>query len=165
MDQNRDTVTETTEFLHSLGVKEVGVDRVRSFGRATEVARIDENQALSELCGSCWRDSVCISPDGRVAPCIMAKQWTVGSVLEMDLAQIVHGPALRDVRQKIHDEVWMPKLSASGAIPTSIHKPGELVNCGPGCQPNCVPMCNPQCSPNCSPCFPYGKCNPDLFGG
>lgn len=33
------------------------------------------------------------------------------------------------------------------------------------CDPNCVPRCVPQCSPNCRPCFPYGKCNPDLFCG
>lgn len=28
------------------------------------------------------------------------------------------------------------------------------------CDPNCVPVC----SPSCSPCFPFGKCNPKLFG-
>ncbi len=35
--------------------------------------------------------------------------------------------------------------------------------CNPECNPNCVPSCNPQCSPNCSPCYPYGKCDPELF--
>lgn len=31
--------------------------------------------AITELCGSCWRGSVCIYPDGKVAPCIMARNW------------------------------------------------------------------------------------------
>ena len=29
---------------------------------------------------------------------------------------------------------------------------------------NCDPTCVPKCSPSCRPCFPFDKCNPDLFG-
>ena len=31
------------------------------------------------------------------------------------------------------------------------------------CDPTCDPKCTPVCSPSCRPCFPFGKCNPDLF--
>jgi len=39
----------------------------------------------------------------------------------------------------------------------------SLAPCSPNCQPSCEPVCNPRCSPNCPPCFPWGKCNPQLF--
>ncbi len=39
-----------------------------------------------------------------------------------------------------------------------------VAGCDPNCRPNCAPVCNPRCSPNCKPCYPYGKCDPKLFG-
>jgi hypothetical protein len=34
MDQNKDDVVKTSEFLYNLGIKNVGSDRLRAFGRA-----------------------------------------------------------------------------------------------------------------------------------
>jgi MoaA/NifB/PqqE/SkfB family radical SAM enzyme len=165
MERNEDEIEKTIAFLRSIGVEQIGTDRVRSFGRGREIICNNTDSELSELCGSCWRGSVCISPDGKATPCIMAKRWSVGSVLETDLATVVRSDELKHLRQRIHDEVWLPAYSKSVEYESS-HRVGIMRNgeCGPECRPNCVPSCNPQCSPNCSPCFPYGKCNPKLFG-
>jgi MoaA/NifB/PqqE/SkfB family radical SAM enzyme len=166
MEENKETTADSVTFLKSIGVENVGLDRVRTFGRGADRSLNRHESPLSELCGSCWRGSVCVSPEGSVAPCIMAKNWSVGSVLDTELAAIVQSPALKKIRKRIHDEVWLPSL-AKQRSQGGIHSSGttENENCGPGCFPNCVPGCNPQCSPNCQPCYPYGKCNPELFGG
>jgi len=39
----------------------------------------------------------------------MARQWPVGNVLEMPLAEIVAGRQLQTMRQTIFDNVWLPK--------------------------------------------------------
>ena len=153
MDENRDRVEATIAFVRSLGIESVGTDRIRSFGRG---ANADSGTDIRELCGSCWRGSVCISPNGGVSPCIMSKFLPVGSVREQGLADLLNSGRLRDARARVYDEVWAPSLTA---------REGGDANCDPACHPNCVPSCNPQCSPNCSPCFPHGKCNPELFCG
>jgi hypothetical protein len=39
------------------------------------------------------------------------------------------------------------------------------MSCDPWCGPAeaCNPQCVPSCSPSCPPCYPFGRCNPDLF--
>lgn len=153
-------VDATVELLNRLGVRRVGVDRVRAIGRGNQA---NSTSQLNELCGSCWQGSLSVFPDGRVAPCIMARAWTVGSILTESLANIVYSDRLSQIRNSIYKLVWLPKVQASYLCDD------ENSNCNPGkkpnCNPNCVPVCNPRCSPNCSPCFPSGKCNPELFCG
>jgi hypothetical protein len=172
MDQNKETVPDTISFLEALGVKQIGSDRVRSFGRASDL-RSASNTDLSELCGSCWRGSICVSPQGILSPCIMAKRWTVGSLFDSDLATLVKSDHLKHIRARIYNEVWLPKVSAA-AVQSTLHRPSDSgdrdcspncnPNCNPQCHPNCNPSCVPTCSPSCSPCFPFNKCNPQLFG-
>jgi MoaA/NifB/PqqE/SkfB family radical SAM enzyme len=154
MDENRERVDETQAFVRTLGIENVGTDRIRSFGRG---ANIDSGADIRELCGSCWRGSVCVAPNGAVSPCIMSKFLSVGSVREQGLAAVLSSGALRAARARVYDEVWMPGVNRRDT--------SYAADCDPGCHPNCVPSCNPQCSPNCSPCYPYGKCDPDLFCG
>jgi MoaA/NifB/PqqE/SkfB family radical SAM enzyme len=153
MEQNADHIDKTIEYVNKLGINDVGVDKVRSFGRGSRNS-YNDNNSVNELCGSCWNGSLCVFPDGKVAPCIMSKNWDVGSVLDSNLKDILHSVQLKEIRKKIYQDVW---------IPTDKNSPIEL-GCNPNCNPSCVPECNPQCSPNCSPCYPYGKCNPKLFG-
>lgn len=152
MDENRERIEETTAFVRSLGIENVGTDRIRSFGRG---ANGDSGKDIRELCGSCWRGSVCVAPNGSVSPCIMSKFLPVGSVREQGLTELLNSGALRAARARVYDELWAP-----GPGDTSY-----AADCDPGCHPNCIPSCNPQCSPNCSPCYPHGKCDPDLFCG
>jgi hypothetical protein len=128
------------------------VDRVRGIGRAQQ-----QEHDIQELCGSCWRGSLAIGPDGVAAPCIMAKHWETGSVRSTSLHEVVRGDRLRAVRRDIYESVWLPKANTVSGL----HRGDGAASCAP----DCVPVCNPQCSPNCSPCYPYGKCNPELFCG
>ena len=74
-------------------MKNVGTDRVRAIGRGVSLPTLTAHSAaepaITELCGSCWKGSLCIFPDDKVAPCIMARSWPVGSVLETTLAELV----------------------------------------------------------------------------
>ncbi len=166
MPLNASRVDRTTEFLRGLGVKHVGVDRLRLIGRGTGDATIsvDREPPLTELCGHCWEGSVSVSADGNVSPCIMSRAWPVGSVRERSLSDICGSLELHQLRSRIYEEVWRSRATQTGeasAVQESIRESA----CNPACSPNCVPSCNPQCSPNCSPCYPAGKCDPQLFCG
>jgi len=166
MDENRDGVDRTIDYLHSLGVTDVGIDRVRSFGRGSSIT--DGDSSLSELCGACWQGSLCVSSNGTVSPCIMSKDWSVGSTIEKELGELAQSQKLREIRTRIYQEVWLPQSQHHSGQ----YGPPDMGNgvdyksaCNPDCRPNCEPACNPRCSPNCSPCYPSGKCNPELFCG
>lgn len=168
MPENNGDTGVTTQYLNSLGITNISVDRIRSFGRGKRIS-INEENSIQELCGSCWKGNLCIFPDGNAAPCIMSKNWTVGSVLEKSLEEIINSLELKRMRQRIYQEHNFiensykgSKIVGSESSPSC--QPNCNPNCGPNCMPNeCLPVCVPNCSPNCSPCFPYGKCNPELF--
>ena len=148
MDSNAEHISETKKFLHEIGVEDIGTDRVRGLGRGAALVPDSPTPLLKELCGSCWKGSVCIGPNGIVSPCIMAKAWSVGSLLDATLEAIVASDVLHDVRERIYNEVWLRAMPVTSCIPSE-----------------CSPVCNPTCSPNCSPCYPHGRCNPELFCG
>ena len=156
MAENRSTISETVEYLLGLGIANVGVDGARKFGRAISGDRCAATD-IQELCGSCWRGSLCIHPDGTASPCIMSKQWSVGSLSNSSLTDLAHSNSLREIRDRIYREVWLPKAEAvpSGATPTLC-----TPNWNKPCSPECTPTCHPRCSPSCSPCYPFGRCRP-----
>lgn len=149
MPQNEKDVMETVDFLKSYGVNEIRLDHVRKIGRGAEPG--DRGNDTDQLCGSCWKGSLCVSPSGDVFPCIMARSQVVGSVRTGPVGEINASDRMHAVRTAIYAETTKRPLSNLSGIAAS-------------CDPDCVPLCNPKCSPNCSPCFPYGKCNPTLFG-
>lgn len=120
--------------LVELGVRDIGLDGVRGVGRGAGQA-----PEPSQLCGRCGSGVIAISPDGVVWPCVFSRWLSVGNVLDDDLATIVNGPAMTDVRARLDDEFRrrMPVM-------------------------RCVPdMRDPQCGPSCSPaCRPAGNCRP-----
>jgi Iron-sulfur cluster-binding domain len=107
IDQGQTQVNRTKRFLSKLGVTYVQSAEVREFGPGEEI--ISRPARLEGLCGHCWRGKLCVAPDGAAYPCVMARQWPVGNVLEMPLAEIVAGRQLQTMRQTIFDNVWLPK--------------------------------------------------------
>lgn len=112
IDQDRASVKRTKRFLSKLGVTHVSSAEVREFGRGEEI--VARPAQLEGLCGHCWRGKLCVAPDGAAYPCVMARQWPVGNVLEMSLAGIVAGRQLHDMRRTIFDTVWLPKTAEVG---------------------------------------------------
>lgn len=149
MDENSSEAEAAADLLKELGVKNVGADRAREFGRAKKGGK-----NLSQLCGNCWRNSACVGPDGVVAPCIMSKEWSVGSVPQASLTELMSSDAMAATRRRIYEDVWLPREA-------------EMGPCSPYCQPcapSCSPLhqCAPACSPSCTPCYPYGRCQPQV---
>ena len=74
--------------LFTIGVKSVGTDRVRHFGRG-----LGDHQPcdVNELCGNCGDRRAAIGPDGTVSPCIMASWLAVGNIKTAPLAGILAG--------------------------------------------------------------------------
>lgn len=145
MDANAGDYEATANFLKSLGVKNIGYDRVRGFGRA----QAEQTCSMGDLCGQCATNVLAIGPDGVVAPCIMSKQWAVGSVLTESLAVIAESARLAETRRQI----------AQATVPVT-------AECQPVCGPNrqqCMPECGP--SRQCVPCGPNAgqKCGPNSF--
>jgi MoaA/NifB/PqqE/SkfB family radical SAM enzyme len=147
MEQNRDAIDATFEFLRGLGVTNIGLDHVRGFGRAQRQASC----SMEDLCGNCAGNILAIGPDGRVAPCIMSRAWSVGSVLDAPLGTIARSDSLFGMRRQI------AAATATGSL---------AAQCYPECAPH-NPICGPNCSPNseCTPCFPKGGtgCNPNRW--
>jgi radical SAM protein with 4Fe4S-binding SPASM domain len=98
MDVNRGQFDETRQMLAEIGVPNVGHDAVRGFGRATI-----NDRGMENLCGACAGQTACVSHDGTVYPCVMARAWPLGSVLEQPLAEILASNRALDVRQAIAD--------------------------------------------------------------
>lgn len=150
MDVNHGQTDSTMTFLHEMGVQNVGIDRLRRFGRG---AGSNAGNDMAELCGQCAKGTLCISPTGQVSPCIMSKQWAVGCISEASLSKIVNGTGLRETRRRISDAVKRRIVADCAPIPDC--SPRCAPYCEPGCNPRCGPTCNPQCSPTCRPWEPW----------
>lgn len=146
MEENKTAVDSTFAFLRNLGVSNIGFDHVRDFGRA----QLQSICSMQNLCGNCANNILAIGPDGVVAPCIMSKQWAVGSALSSPLREIALSERLSQTRRQIAD-----------ATADNRAWPGPPNKCNPDtfCTPNCAP------SSNCSPCSPYGSqpCQPSRW--
>lgn len=131
----------TSSFLRSIGVKNIGTDRVRGVGRGDQLA-IHSNADMQDICGQCWKGKLCITPDGDAYPCIMARSSLIGNVLEQGLSNILCSNPLKIFRQKVREQFENKALESDP------------------CHPD---KCNPdlQCWPDKQPCFPDKGCWPD----
>lgn len=151
MPQNRRAVQDTISFLRGIGVQSVGLDAVRKIGRGGSTC----GDGMSELCGECAGGTLCVGPDGRVSPCIMSKEWSVGSVTESSLSDIVNSENLQQTRDAIYEHAVKPRqvrgLSIEEIVGVCTPK-----TCGP--YSSCSPKWGPgPCQPSgCSPCLPKG---------
>ena len=167
MDENRSHVEETRRLLADLGVTQIGLDRLRDLGRASDTHSCD----VGELCGNCAGNIISIGPDGSVTPCAMSKALRIGSIIDEDLSAILSSRRLEEIRGDIREAA-----KRNAAMNTSM---GGCAPCGPNggpCNPN-GRGCNPggrwtdrempsvggcyPCGPNGGPCNPNGRgCNP-----
>jgi MoaA/NifB/PqqE/SkfB family radical SAM enzyme len=164
VDQDKVSLTRTNAFLRDLGVRHVSYGLTREFGRGQRIR--GQTARLSGLCGHCWDGKLCIAPDGKAYPCVMARKWPVGNVLEKSLGDIVNGRPLADIRQTIFDTVWISKTSfkRSNLDELAMSSPDCAPNgptCGPDTgAPDCAPELNPLDEPAVEEC--PQSCNPDL---
>ncbi|MCI2421572.1 radical SAM protein [Saccharopolyspora sp. K220] len=147
--QDESEIGRTRQFLEDLGVGSVRGSHVREFGRGEAVT--GGRARMSALCGHCWDGKLCVAPDGVVYPCVMARQWPVGNILDESLAEIVDGMRLKDTRKDIFETAWLPKID-------------DCAPCEQSCDPDsssCSPhYCNPtQCPQSCTPQW---DCMPDV---
>jgi MoaA/NifB/PqqE/SkfB family radical SAM enzyme len=130
---------EAMKELRELGVKAVGYDHLRQFGRGVS----DQFNQVDQLCGNCADGAMAIGPTGDVWPCVFSRWMPVGNVTTTPLAEVLNGERARQVRTEL-DAAFGPR--------------------GAGCFPGmCDPDCSPACSPSCIPtgtCFPAGGCIP-----
>ena len=79
--------------LSSLGVADVGVDRLRRIGRGANASPAPDQPGsepgLDQLCGRCGHGAVAISSSGDVWPCVFARRIQLGNILDTDLATIL----------------------------------------------------------------------------
>ena len=109
MEENRHVVEETMAFLRGCGVWNVGSDGLREIGRGATTAEHD----MAELCGQCAGGKICVAPNGLVSPCIMSKAWSVGSIVENSLGEIVHSTKLRDKGARSTTRLYRERLTSS----------------------------------------------------
>jgi len=168
IDQEAADVERTKLFLADLGVGHIRASEVREFGRGEKI--LSRGAQMSGLCGHCWSGRLCVAPDGSVYPCVMARQWPIGNVLERPLVDMVHGEALAEVRATIHDTVWLPKLASARRVsghalerqPDGDDDPeapgyGEPTpaECPQSCGPDTIaPECPQSCEPFIAVCEP-----------
>ncbi len=159
--QDKQEIERTTDFLRRLGVRHVRDGATREFGRGESI--LSKRAQLSGLCGHCWAGKLCVAPDGQTYPCVMARQWPVGNVLENTLSEIVRGNALSDMRQTIFETVWLPRISAKrsgaprnrpGASLVADICPPEAAEEYPGSEPSEVSEPTPSCFPCAQSCVP-----------
>ncbi|WP_329528503.1 radical SAM protein [Streptomyces sp. NBC_01462] len=127
----------TRQFLLDLGVDgSVRTSEVREFGRGQDL--LGQPASLSGLCGHCWNGNLAVAPDGKVFPCVMARDWAVGDVLDQTLEEILHGDVLAQIRREIHDTVWRektaPTLCPQCCVP-DLSCPCDPLLCTQSCEP------------------------------
>ncbi|MGW1229664.1 radical SAM protein [Streptomyces sp. NPDC001515] len=125
-------VEEAARDLVSLGVPQVGGDRTRAFGRASQGAV----PTIKDLCGHCAQEKCAIGPTGDMWPCVLGRFLTMGNVKTTPIAEVWSG-------------VRAARVTADIA---AVHGNG-VQSCTP---PQFLPMCGP-----CGPCVPsVGHCDP-----
>lgn len=138
MDGDEEAVTRTDRFLLDLGTS-LGGDRsskVRGFGRGEAV--VGASESMDGLCGHCWNGNLAIAPDGAAMPCVMAREWRVGNVLDQSLREVLDGDRLRAVRQDIYERAQLHAV----------------------CSPYCMQSCGPDLSCPCNPLLCQQSCAP-----
>lgn len=114
-------------FAESLGVEYVKTDKVRGFGRGEDLVVHQIGSDISELCGNCADGRACVLPNGDLVPCIMSRQFVMGTLLTSSLEELFELPKFDRFRERIQEELPQGELQTS---------------CGPQTNVCCSP-CNP----------------------
>ena len=140
MEENQGHYEKTKDFLKNIGISDLSFDSARKFGRKD----IENKPKISELCGQCATDVICISPTGLVSPCIMSKPWGIGNLTESTLEELINSRKLMETRELILEETSKANMGSCNP---------DCTPCTPKSGQNCPPKtnCHPQHRPNCSP--------------
>ncbi len=164
MPENLGHAARAREFLQRLGVTDIGVDFQRGVGRGGVKECISD--PMAELCGQCWKGSLCVTASGAAYPCVFSRFVQLQSP-KHGLGAIIEGDALREFRMRLQEYY--------------LNRPGVQPTCGPTCRPKCAPgdfnrcappppavedayratgeMCDPTCTPKCVP-YDFKNCQP-----
>lgn len=147
---NTSTINETKKTLTDMGVKKIGIDRVREVGRGERT--IKTNSQMDELCGKCWQGKLCVTPTGEIFPCVFSRFYSLGNAKD-GIANALSTNRLFSFRssQRLAE---LKKSELSG---------NTVVNSD--CSPDwtCAPDFGHDCEPDDPDheCSPYtGGCNP-----
>lgn len=121
---------ETRAELEALGVRRIGVDHVRPYGRGAQAEEPD----CTGLCGACGDNRASIGPDGAVSPCVFSTWMDIGNVRDEGLRGVLNGPRMAHARATIK----------AGKDPKN--PPINPIECGP--------------DESCSPGVPRSGCRP-----
>jgi MoaA/NifB/PqqE/SkfB family radical SAM enzyme len=112
--------------LHSIGVTNVRVDRVRSVGRGGPA------NDVAQLCGRCGNGIASINSNGDVTPCVFSRWLSVGNVRETPLGDILAGRAMVEAVATIpaqHGNACDPDTECSPGSPGSECSPRNQRPC------------------------------------
>jgi MoaA/NifB/PqqE/SkfB family radical SAM enzyme len=147
-------------FLEDIGVRQIKIDFQRGIGRGAHAAPSYEPAA--ELCGECWKGTLCVTALGRAYPCVFSRFVDLGFV-KHGMQRIVHGGPLFDFRTELRTCRFRRERADNSSQDNT---PPILNRCDP-CHPTCSPCdpiswCLPEgCNPDSAPCAPDRSCNPD----
>jgi len=161
MEANSSTTAVTKQYLSSLGVNVVRVGRVRLIGRASLI-EADKASYLNELCGRCGEAQVCVSANGTIFPCIMAKNSPIGHV-KAGLNDAIQGKELLQFRKNLTasrtvcNSGSLSTYSVDRCQPKPFESSLESRSCAP--DNDCHPLtCEPDS--NSRTCAPDNDCHP-----
>ncbi len=145
IDQTPEELANAKTLLRSLGVENIGGDRVRRLGRAKKLdapRRGDRDGEMGELCNMCTVDRLCASCENQVFACPMSRSWPLG---------------------RARDGLRAALCSSAAAAFRRVHRlahPGlPEGNAGQEQQAACYPEDKP-CRPNSYDCGPDGRKGP-----
>ncbi|MFF2374863.1 radical SAM protein [Streptomyces xiamenensis] len=140
-------VVQARQELESLGVTEIGVDRLRQVGRGIR----STTPSVAQLCGNCAQGVAAISPEGWVWPCVFARWLPVGNVRTESVSAILSGSAMSTTA----DELAARFAAQRPCVPQMCNP-----QCGPSCSPACAPQSNCRPTQTCAPNYTCGPCAP-----
>ncbi|MFI6346044.1 SPASM domain-containing protein [Streptomyces sp. NPDC050560] len=94
---DRKRAAEAEEELRAIGVRRIGVDHIRPYGRGAGEAA----PGTSGLCGRCGDGCASIGPGGQVSPCVFSTWMAVGNVQQAPLPTILNGNRMSEAAAAI----------------------------------------------------------------
>lgn len=154
MQENKDDIDNTVQFLKNLGVTQIKIDKIRPTGRAlltsecynycidiSKFPKCTSKNFIKRLIGhNCFLNKICISFDGSVYPCIMMRQISYGNILDNDLKDIFFAEKTKEIRYLSKDRINICKdceyrygcfdcrvIATSGDINNLFNKPSICI--------------------------------------
>ncbi len=129
MSINQDDIDATIDFLRNdIGINEVGIDIIRPCGNGNNInlvprkliarTKISKPEFLNcdfktfqraKYGHNCFSTKICVTADGSVLPCIMARDLVLGNVLKNSLKDILQNKKAKEIRGLSKDKIEVCK--------------------------------------------------------